>query len=222
MSETINTPKQPDADTGDTALVPKAVTQILSIEETAQLFEKFEQLKKKVLSPDDVLKIKGNPYIKKSGWRKIKTAFSLSLEILGSAREMLDDGTGGQFVSYRVKVRVSHPCGAFADAEMRCDSKEPFTTGKPETAWLAMAETRAFNRAISDLVGGGDVSAEEMTGEANGSIGKQPDPDIDQTVYLCDLCKMQVDHNVVTYSKNHYGKILCYNCQKNVQIISTN
>jgi hypothetical protein len=151
-----------------TAIVPAKATQAgfavvqpaVSTDQALAHFQRFLEIKEKVLNDNDKEPIKGKPYIRKTGWRKIKTMFNLTEEILESKRERFEDGE----VIYTYKVRVTAPNGAFADAEMNCSTKEPFGRGKPESAVMAMAQTRAFNRAISDLVGGGEVSAEEMAG----------------------------------------------------------
>lgn len=138
----------------------------LSTEQALQHFRHFQEIKEQVLSAIDKVPVKGKPYICKSGWRKIKTMFNLTEHILESRR----DDFGGEIL-YTYRVRVSAPNGAYADAEMSCSSKEPFGRGKPESAVMAMAQTRAFNRAISDLVGGGEVSAEEMSEDSPSNGG---------------------------------------------------
>lgn len=127
------------------------------------LFNTFRELKEKLLMEEDISKIGGKVYIMKSGWRKIKAFFRLSQEIVASERIEYKRGSA-EYVMWRYRVRVTAPDGTFAEAEGVCTSDEPFGKGKPEHAIAAMAQTRAFNRAISDLVGGGEVSAEELEG----------------------------------------------------------
>ena len=119
-------------------------------------FRKFQEIKDRVLTDKDKQKIANKPYINKSGWRKIKTIFNLTQEILKSKSVVEKDK-----LKWIYRVRVTAKNGAFADAEMSCDTAEPFGKNKTEAAIMAMAQTRAFNRAISDLVGGGEPSVEE-------------------------------------------------------------
>ncbi len=125
-----------------------------------EMYKQFEEAKKELLTEDDMMKIKGKPYIKKSGWRKIKTAFGIRLEIL--SRERMHNEN---IVTWIYRTRASTPQGMYADAEMCASSNEPFSRGKGEAVCMAMAQTRSFNRSISDLCGGGAVSAEEIPAE---------------------------------------------------------
>lgn len=159
--ETTLVPTIPIEEQGKQVVVKPA----LSTDQALAHFNRFQEIKDRVLTEGDKLPIKGKPYIRKSGWRKIKTMFNLTEEILHSNRQVIENE-----VIYTYRVRVKAPNGAFVDAEMSCSNKEPFGRGKPEAAVMAMAQTRAFNRAISDLVGGGEVSAEELEGvPMNGS-----------------------------------------------------
>lgn len=148
---------------------PAVVKPVLTVKEALANFREFQSFKDEVLTDEDKKPIGNKPYIWKPGWRKIKTACNLSLEILDldpsdgtkGKRTMFDNGD----YMWTYSVRAIAPNGVFADAEMSCSSTETFARGKAETAIQAMAQTRAYNRAISDLVGGGEVSYEEMVEE---------------------------------------------------------
>lgn len=119
----------------------------------------FQQLKRRVLDPEDTVKIQGKDYIKRSGWRKIALAFRVSTEIL---EERFDEPTSTWHVKARAYVGSRH-----ADEVGSCDMTGDLH-GISSSAHNARAKaaTRAINRAISDLVGGGELSAEEMEGAA--------------------------------------------------------
>ena len=192
----------------ENAIVMPAV----SADEALVMFRAFQDIKKKCLNEDDTQKINNNPYVKKTGWRKIKTIFNLSEEILESNRNVYSEGDTPvlQWI-YRVRVKAKN--GAYADAEMSCDSREPFARGKPETAIQAMAQTRAFNRAISDLVGGGEVTAEELT-EEPAQAKTQPIKPSPPKEPKCVNCGKIVTEKIYNYSMDKRKMCLCYECQK--------
>jgi len=133
---------------------------LLPIEEMKNLWIQFQELKSRLLTKEDHQTIAGKEYIKKSGWRKLAVAFGLSDQILGKTREEREDGS----IVWEFHVRVTAPNGRYAEAVARCDSRER-SFAHPEHDVEAVAHTRAKNRAISDLVAGGEVSAEEIFAE---------------------------------------------------------
>jgi hypothetical protein len=110
----------------------------------------------------------GKRFVKKSGWRKIATAYSLSLEVV-SGTDKVDRAEDGSVARASVWVRATAPNGRHAEGDGYCDVAEERFSGargnksKLENDLRGTASTRATNRAISNLVGMGDVSAEEMT-----------------------------------------------------------
>lgn len=120
----------------------------------------FEELKRKLLSSKDYQNIGGKQYIKKSGWRMFSLAFNLSDEILKEERKEYK-ANNQEYFAWEVTVRVTAPNGRYAEATASCSSNEKRFT-HPEHDVRATAHTRAKNRAIADLIGGGEVSAEEM------------------------------------------------------------
>ena len=113
--------------------------------------------------PDCIQTIQGKQFRKKNYWRAIATAFNLSLEL---REEKLDEPESGW--GYLITYRATAPNGRFADGDGSCYASE-----KPEKQATvhnvrAHAHTRAMNRAISNLVGFGEVSAEEMPHDDSG------------------------------------------------------
>jgi hypothetical protein len=157
-----------------------AIVRPVDLAGTILAYEEFETVKKELLNDNDfayfdsggkmVDKGKGNGYIKKSGWRKIKTAFGISISLDDGRRTTGVDAEGNYYV-WRYKTRATTPNGIYQDADGACSSRKAFFSKKygkrvdpDEEDIILMAQTVAINRVISDLVGGGEVSAEEMYG----------------------------------------------------------
>lgn len=106
----------------------------------------------------------GKRFVKKSGWRKIAAWFDLSIELMRDETERDEDGSVQRAC---VWARALAPSGRFADGDGYCDVHEKrfakdAARQKIENDLRGTATTRAVNRAISNLVGMGAVSAEEM------------------------------------------------------------
>lgn len=107
---------------------------------------------------------RGERFVKKSGWRKIARAFNLSVMVVSVCIER--DAEGNPTRAETI-ARAMAPNGQVSDADGYCSADEkrfeqPKGRQKLENDLRATATTRAKNRAISDLVGMGEVSAEEI------------------------------------------------------------
>lgn len=182
-------PQPPAPSTDNTLLTP-----VEDIDRVVEVYDQFEEIKEKLLGNGDTTKIGSNMHVNKSGWRKIATAFNVSVETIEDSRSV-EDG----IIHFKVKARATAPNGKVATGVGMCSSNEsnfmevvakgnvdrdeaekkvdnPDDLLKVDGNWrrlkdprevndhnlYATAATRAKNRAISDLVGGGEVSAEEM------------------------------------------------------------
>jgi hypothetical protein len=130
----------------------------LSAAQAASYMDSYESVCLRILRPDDIQRIAGREFIKRSGWRKLGVWAQVSAEIL-SATEVRDEA--GKLQRARYKVRASAPNGRYMDGIGVCDRSERAFT-KPEHDIPATAHTRAVNRAFADLFGLGAVSAEEV------------------------------------------------------------
>jgi hypothetical protein len=150
----------------------------LDTEAVLASFDEYQQLVQRILTPKDW---QGRPnaegsFVKKKGWRKIATAFDLDVRAIpGMSRVERDEN--GNAVRAEVWVRAVSPAGRVMDGDGYCSADEPRFAGakgrqKLENDLRATATTRAKNRAISDLVGMGDVSAEEV--DVGGGDGLPP------------------------------------------------
>jgi hypothetical protein len=177
-------PPENPASLGDD-IVPVSITEdivrpVVSPERVLKAFQQLQEIKRKLLTKDDYVEIGTRTFVRKSGLRKIRVVFNISMKLLREERKELDEG----HYEYTAYVRAQAPNGVFVDAVSSCASTEPFGERqkegtrklfpekvrdtkevKPEMYVFAvrgMAQTRAYNRAISDLVGGGlDVMEEE-------------------------------------------------------------
>jgi len=128
-----------------------------SPEEAKKAWASYEALKQAVLDEkNDVQVIQGKNFLKKSYWRKIATFFNLSVEVVEERREDI-----GKNVVFHFVCKAIAPNGRFAIGSGSADIFEKGYRNSYHNV-RATAETRAFNRAVSNLVGGGEVSAEEV------------------------------------------------------------
>mgnify|MGYP001618310715 CR=1 FL=1 len=145
---------------------PSAIIEIvapLDIDRLAQAFKKFEDFKARLLKPEDSVMIQGRPYLKKSAWRKWALACGLSDDIVTWERVPARGHDKEGNLIYRVIARAMHePTKRSSLGVGVAARKEKANWAHEEHDIFALAHTRAKNRAIADLVGGGEVSAEEV------------------------------------------------------------
>ena len=103
---------------------------------------------------------------KKSAFRKLAVAFDLDV---AKVEMVVERDFNGRPLRARAVYRAIAPSGRYQDGDGYCSIDEPrFSKEKSreriENDLPATATTRAKNRAISDLLGTGEVSAEEMSG----------------------------------------------------------
>jgi hypothetical protein len=135
-----------------------------------QAMAKYRELTAAMLTGDDWQIIPTGRFVKRSGFQKIASGYGVSTEIMA---EHVDRGEDGKPIRASATVRATHPSGRYADGSGRCSIDEsrfskPSGRAKAEHDIAATAVTRATNRAISNLVGFGQVSAEEIDGAGGG------------------------------------------------------
>jgi hypothetical protein len=142
----------------------------LDPERVVEGMRQYQRLLRDLLEPSDwqTEDKNGNqlerPFLKKSGWRKIARAFNLSFERVHSRIERDEDGTPARA---EVWIRAVAPNGQFGDGDGYSSADEGRFRSrrgrqKLENDLRTTATTRAKNRATADLVGMGEVSAEEI------------------------------------------------------------
>tara|TARA_Y100000310_G_scaffold223243_1_gene225096 strand:+ start:421 stop:1203 length:783 start_codon:yes stop_codon:yes gene_type:complete len=109
--------------------------------------------------PDSIQHIGNKKFRKKQYWRAIATAFNLRVELTQESREVHEDGEWGYLVTYRATAGNGRTC----DGDGACFAREKKGAMCTEHNVRAHAHTRAKNRAIADLCGFGEVSADELS-----------------------------------------------------------
>lgn len=130
--------------------------------DVAAAFADYQDLCRVLLTDDDVQRISGKSFRKKSAWRKLAVAFGVSCELRDRS---YDRDEAGNIIRAEVLVRAFAPNGRYMDGLGICDRSER-KFSKPQHDIPATAMTRATNRACADLFGMGEVSAEELLDDA--------------------------------------------------------
>ena len=121
------------------------------------------------LMPDQIVETgtnsDGSPKLfrRKGYWKAIAQGFNLTVELVQEAREVFGEDDFGYCVTYKA---TDPRTGRSADGDGACFSSEKAQRrggiGGTEHNVRAHAHTRATNRAVSNLVAFGEVSAEEL------------------------------------------------------------
>jgi len=137
----------------------------LDADALADSFRQYQELLPRLLEPSDYQQAGDRRFVKKSGWRKIATAFDLDVILVC---DEVERDAQDRAVRAKVIARAITPSGRTMDGDGYCSLTESrFQSARADLSKLendlrATATTRAKNRAIADLVGMGDVSAEEI------------------------------------------------------------
>lgn len=163
------------------AAAPISSFDIVDVEAAQEFMNNYQDLVNALLDDSDYQEINGNNKKKKSAWRKLATAFNISDDVVNE--ESVFDETG-QIVSSKFYVRATLPNGRSCIGVGSCSIYDKIRykdtklyvkdTDTPSNFILrgrfsnaehdvpATAHTRAKNRAIADLIGAGEVTAEEL------------------------------------------------------------
>lgn len=154
--------------------------QTVDVDAAKKFMNNYQELVEALLDKSDYQPIRTQEGIKnskkKSAWRKLATAFNISDEVV--EKEIIHDECH-RIISARYEVRATLPNGrhgvgtgsaSIYDKITKKDTVEPtpfelrqrFTNAEHDIT--STAHTRAKSRAISDLIGAGEVSAEELSG----------------------------------------------------------
>jgi hypothetical protein len=178
----------------DDKIVPVPVMPLVSPEKAAEQWRLFEALKAKLLGVEDYQDIAGKRYIKRSGFRKIAVYFGISDRILKEERTERPDGS----FFWKIEVEAYAPNGRACVGVGACDSLER-RFAHAEHDVYATAHTRAKSRAISDLVAGGAVSAEEVLSSSESESASsetapstnEPQPKVPVTKEVMDMPRLR-------------------------------
>lgn len=128
----------------------------MSPETAKKAMQTYQAICKSMLDPSDFQKIGDKEFKKKSAWRKLARAFSISDEIIKEEHEINE-----KYEVWRIHVKAYTQGGRAAIGVGSCSSRERNFAHMDHDIY-AIAHTRAKNRAISDIIGSGEVSAEEL------------------------------------------------------------
>ena len=141
----------------------------VDLERLVAIVDAFDQFKANVLKESDFWIDKrdnNKKRVKKSGWLKYALACNVNLEKVDE-REVdkeLPPNSGNWVTIYHFDYRAIAQTGRYAEGSGSASTDERDESGKIIHDTRSLAQTRAMNRAISHLVGGGEISAEEAMG----------------------------------------------------------
>lgn len=166
----------------ETSTTPISQFDMVDVKGASEYMDNYQELVEALLVDSDYQMIGSKKAKKKSAWRKLATAFKISDEIV--TEQLIFDENDGQIVSARYKVKATLPngrstigvgvCSIYDKIRYSATGKHPADTETPSHFILrgrfsnaehdvpSIAHTRAKNRAIADLIGAGEVSAEEL------------------------------------------------------------
>ena len=147
----------------------------LDIDMLSTAFKKLQEFKEQLLTPNDWVDIQGKRFLKKSAWRKWALACGVSDKLISYERVPAEGRDKDGNFYYRVVFEAFHlPTGRSSVGTAIAARSEKKNWAHEEHDIFALACTRAKNRAIADLVGGGEVSAEEVGPEDRGAYRPKP------------------------------------------------
>lgn len=129
-------------------------------DEALEAWNQYQIICEKLLNDSDYVAIRGKKHRKRTGWAKLRRAFNITTEIINASWEALSEDDFG----YNVTIRATFSDGRYEDGDGYCDSGEMRNSNILPTRHnvRSKAITRAKNRATADLIGSGEVSAEEF------------------------------------------------------------
>ncbi len=130
--------------------------------QVAEAFGQYREIQKALdaAMPETMVNISGKKHRTKAYWRAIATAFNLSV-ICIEEKHVQGSGKSTDW-GWLCTYRASSPANRMADGDGSCFVSEKHGRAGTVHNVRATAHTRAFNRAVANLVGFGEVSAEEM------------------------------------------------------------
>lgn len=188
--------------TGLTVVEPAPLTVVPTAKGARESLQTYLEIQRVFdeMMPDAIMTIGKKKFRKKSYWRGIATAFGVECKIIAEERIETPDGDWGWTATARATTRDGRIC----DGDGACMATEKIVylwEGRKRTEQIdkvktkqnqsvhnvrSHANTRARNRAISDLVGFGEVSAEEISTDPAGDAksrqtSRQKGPESERT-----------------------------------------
>jgi predicted pyridoxine 5'-phosphate oxidase superfamily flavin-nucleotide-binding protein len=153
----------------------------MTVSQARDAMQMYREMCQALLTGDDMQRVGDRSFVKRSGFSKLAAAYGVSTEIisLDVEHDAPGSGDGERIMLARARVRAIHPSGRYAEGDGACASNEKrFRRGdeKIEHSLPATAVTRATNRAVSNLIAFGTVSAEEAEGTMGAASGEVRTP----------------------------------------------
>ena len=146
------------------APVEKGQSILIPDEHCVDAFQAYQRLQTQLdaVLKDCTVKIKGKLYRKKSYWRAVAMAFKLNVDLLQETQitSPANEKDWGWIATYCARANN----GQYAVGDGACFASEKRGNDTVHNV-RSNAHTRAYNRAVSNLVGFGEVSAEEFNRE---------------------------------------------------------
>lgn len=170
-----------------TPIDKKALTAYLALLEDPEalalqqrLAKAYDAACKSLIGENDVQKegkgANAREFKKKSAWRKLSRYFGISTDVLDVVKEFM----GNDFL-VTVTVRGTAPWGQSVVAVGSCGTDEEEGRRKITMAdAVGTAQTRATNRAVSDLIAMGEVSAEEIGDRTSAGDRQRPEMGLEE------------------------------------------
>ena len=138
---------------------------IVDVESKVEAWNNYQELCSRLLNDKDYQEYvdrdgKKKRFPKKSAWFKLGKAFNVNTRIIENT---VHRSKTGRVQEAYYRVEASLPNGSrTVEADASCDIWEKGKQNSSGHDLRTTAETRATNRAISKLIGAGEVSAEEI------------------------------------------------------------
>ena len=136
---------------------------IVDVETAKAEWNAYQTLCKELLNDSDYQAYEQNGVVKqfpkKSAWAKLGRAFNVNTEIVDKEFIL---GKNGETKEAYYCIRATLPNGRTVESDGSCSRHEKGKKHATSHTIRSTAKTRATNRAISELIGAGEVSAEEL------------------------------------------------------------
>ena len=136
----------------------------LDVDSAVKQWEDYQELCRRLLDESDYQVYQQNgeskKFPKKSAFFKLGRAFNVNTEIV--KKEEYRHPKTHRIIDVDYTVKATLPNGRSVVANGSCDKYEKGKSNSSAHDLRATAETRATNRAISKLIGAGEVSYEEV------------------------------------------------------------
>ncbi len=141
-----------------------AIRAVMAPEALAASVEDYRQIQATLdrSNPEYIVDIRGKAHRTKGYWNSVALAFGLSVELASEERIGHECDKCGKDWGFLVVYRATAPNGAARTGDGACMASEKDPGSRSLHNVRAHAMTRAACRAVSNLVGFGEISASEI------------------------------------------------------------